>query len=64
MPVDVRKAFLDELDGVLDDGKGQPYDTSDAEEMPHSMDEFEEAGGAEVAEQLYTEIEKYINRHD
>jgi hypothetical protein len=31
IPVDVRKAFLDELQGILDDGKGQPYDTSDAE---------------------------------
>lgn len=60
MPHDVRKAFFDEIRGVFDDGTRDPY-VSDYED--DELEAFNKEGGLEVTEQLYEEIEGYINRH-
>ena len=62
MPYDARKAFLEELNGLLDDGKVTGLPDSN-QENDSDMQEFEEIGGLEVAEQLHNEIDQYLNRH-
>ena len=53
---------LEELNGLLDDGRVTGLPGSD-QENDSEMQDFEEIGGLEVAEQLHNEIDQYLNRH-
>ena len=63
IPFDTKKAFLNELNGILDDGKITGLDRDpDTDDDPMEK-AFEENGGLEAQEQLAEAIDKYLNRH-